>query len=151
MARKNTKVNSTPLFAIRWNIGFAALLAASNVAQAKNSNTSAQLDSNGIRASYSACLKAADGVTPDIQDCIGNEYTYQDKRLNRVYKALMARLSKDEQAKLRNEERKWIVHRDTDCAPPPDAGQGQRLDSNDCVMEETAKRAAALEARQPTN
>jgi uncharacterized protein YecT (DUF1311 family) len=106
---------------------------------------------DGIRTSYSTCLKAAGGVTPDMQDCIGTEYDYQDNRLNRVYKALMARLSKTEQAKLCAEERKWIAHRDAYCALPPDAGQGQRLESNGCTMEQTAKRAAILEARSPSN
>jgi len=145
----NIEVNSAPFFAIRLKIGLTVLWAVSNVACAKSADTSAQPDCDGIRASYSACLKTADGVTPDMQNCIGNEYAYQDKRLNRVYKALMVRLSEDEQAKLRDEERKWIAHRDAYCAPPPDAGQGQRLDSNDCAMEQTAKRAAVLEARQP--
>jgi len=135
----------------RLKVGLATLLTLSSATYAQSSDTPAQSDSDGIRASYSGCLKVADGVTPDMQDCIGNEYAYQDKRLNQAYKALMARLGKDEQAKLRDEERKWIAHRDADCAPPPDAGQGQRLDSNDCAMEETAKRATVLEARQLTN
>ena len=88
---------------------------------------------------------------PDMQECIGTEYDYQDKRLNQVYKALIARLSKTEQIKLRAEERKWIAHRDAYCALPPDAGQGQRLESNGCTMEQTAKRAATLEARTTGN
>lgn len=137
------------LSGFRLKIGLAALLVLSGVAHAQSPDTPVQLDSDGIRASYSTCLKAADGVTPDMQDCISNEYAYQDKRLNQVYKALMAQLSKVEQVKLRNEERKWIAHRDAYCAPPPDAGQGQRLDANDCAMEQTAKRATILEARQP--
>lgn len=102
----------------------------------------------GLRHSYDTCLDASGGADAAMQDCIAIEYGYQDVRLNKVYKALMARLPKDDQTRLRAEERQWIAYRDAHCGLAPDGGQGQRLESNDCLVEETAKRATALEGRQ---
>ena len=104
-------------------------------------------DGSGLRSSYGNCLKSAGGVVPDMQDCIDTEYGYQDKRLNTAYKTLMGKLNKAQQTTLRSDERKWITHRDSYCAPDQDGGHGQRLEANDCALEETAKRASELEAR----
>jgi uncharacterized protein YecT (DUF1311 family) len=108
-------------------------------------------DAEGLRPSYDACLKAADAAMTATQACIATEFEYQDARLNRVYKALMARLSSAGQAKLHAEERKWIAYRDSYCTDDDNGGQGYRLASNDCSLEQTAKRAAVLEARQRAN
>lgn len=98
------------------------------------------------RSSYDACLTAAAGVTPDIQDCIAAEFEYQDARLNQAYQAALAKGDRAAQEALREAQRQWIEERDAQCALDPDGGQGQRLESNDCALELTAKRAAELEA-----
>lgn len=108
-----------------------------------------ETDAVGLRHSYDACLDASAGADATMQTCISTEYVYQDARLNTIYEALMSKLPQGEQAKLRTEERKWIAYRDSTCKLAPDGGQGQRLESNDCSVEQTAKRATALEARQP--
>lgn len=105
-------------------------------------------DAIGLRHSYDACLDASGGADAAVQDCISTEYVYQDARLNKTYQALMNQLTKVQRTKLRVEEKKWIAYRDATCKLAPDDGQGQRLESNDCSLEETAKRATALEARQ---
>jgi len=147
------KVNTQPSIARKSLSALALLLAFLGVPTAwtQDRPPAATADADGIRASYSGCIKAADGVTPRMQDCIGNEYEYQDKRLNLAYKALMNRLNKAQRTELRAEERKWLAQRDKNCALPPDAGQGQRVESNDCFMEQAAKRAAILEAHLREN
>lgn len=106
-------------------------------------------DAAGLRHSYDACLDASAGADAAVQTCISTEYVYQDARLNTIYEALMSKLPQAGQAKLRTEERKWITYRDSTCKLAPGGGQGQRLESNDCSVEQTAKRATALDARQP--
>ncbi|MEE7546413.1 DUF1311 domain-containing protein [Xanthomonas sp. Kuri4-1] len=100
-----------------------------------------------LRPSYDACISAAAGVTPTMQDCIDAEYAYQDGRLNTVYKALMARLGDAEQHALRNQQRGWIAERDDKCAYDPDSGQAGRVDAAECRLEMTARRADELAAR----
>lgn len=100
-----------------------------------------------LRPSYDACISAAAGVTPTMQDCIETEYTYQDGRLNTVYKALMAKLGDEEKNALRDQQRKWIAERDEKCFYDPDSGQAGRVDAAECRLDMTAKRADELEAR----
>jgi uncharacterized protein YecT (DUF1311 family) len=100
-----------------------------------------------LRPSYDACISAAAGVTPTMQDCIDTEYAYQDGRLNTVYKALMAKLGDAEKNALREQQRKWIADRDEKCFYDPDSGQAGRVDAAECRLDMTAKRADELEAR----
>lgn len=100
-----------------------------------------------LRPSYAKCLDGTGGVTPEIQDCVADEYDFQNRRLNKVYQSLLAQLSKDDQEMLRIEQRKWISIRDAQCEIDNGAGQGQRLEANDCLLEMTAKRASELEQR----
>lgn len=104
-------------------------------------------DAAVLRPSYDECLKAAVGVVPDMQDCIGAEHEYQDGRLNKVYQALLSKLDKPGQLALRTEQRKWLTDRDAECSLDPEWGQGQRLEANDCMLEITARRASELEVR----
>ncbi|WP_252255721.1 lysozyme inhibitor LprI family protein [Lysobacter capsici] len=104
-------------------------------------------DQNVLRPSYDKCLDATGGVTPEIQDCIAEEYDFQDDRLNKVYQSLLAKLPKEDQEALRVEQRKWVSKRDAECEIDSGAGQGQRLEANDCLLEMTAKRASELEQR----
>lgn len=56
-----------------------------------------------MRASYQHCIDGAEGVTPDMQDCISEEYAYQDQRLNDAYARLLAVLDSQNEEALRNE------------------------------------------------
>ncbi|WP_231104371.1 lysozyme inhibitor LprI family protein [Xanthomonas graminis] len=100
-----------------------------------------------LRPSYDACISAAAGVTPTMQDCIDTEYEYQDGRLNTVYKALMAKLGDAEKNALREQQRTWIAQRDEKCFYDPDSGQAGRVDAAECRLDMTAKRAGELAAR----
>jgi uncharacterized protein YecT (DUF1311 family) len=128
------------------SIPLTCLLALCFASAAYAGSSKAGDDAATTRASYDSCLKEAAGVVPAMQDCIDTEYAFQDKRLNKAYQARMATLGKDEQVSLRLVQRKWIADRDKQCAPDDAPGQGQRLETNDCSLEMTAKRAAELEA-----
>ncbi len=95
-----------------------------------------------IRPTFTQCLKDAGGSTPPTKDCMDDEYSYQDKRLNRTYKQLMASLGKESGQKLRDEERRWIRWRDGRCNK-----QEAELAGYGCEIEMTADRATQLEHR----
>jgi len=100
-----------------------------------------------LRPSFQACVEASKGVTLALNNCISAEHAFQDKRLNVAYQQLRKSLPKAERVTLRDEERAWIAKRDKVCAPEADGGTASLLDANQCQLDETASRAAALEAR----
>lgn len=101
-----------------------------------------------LRPSYDRCLEASGGVTIAVNNCIGNEYDFQDERLNAAYKALRATMTDVQRKSLRDDERAWIADRDKGCAPPADGGTANMLGANECRMNRTADRAAELEAQR---
>ena len=113
----------------------------------KSSDVAAYREAIKLRPSLDACMKKAQGTTPGIRDCLSSEHAYQDKRLNTVYKKLMGSLSPDKRTALRDEERQWIAFRDKFCAMDPEPGQGQELEADECLVDQTADRATELEAR----
>src|SRR6187402_120154 len=100
-----------------------------------------------LRPSYDKCLKASQGVTLAVNNCIGSEYDFQDKRLNTAYKALRQSMVETQRVALRDQERAWIADRDKACAPPTDGGTADMLGANECRLDRTAERAAELEAQ----
>ncbi|WP_024890162.1 lysozyme inhibitor LprI family protein [Luteimonas huabeiensis] len=100
-----------------------------------------------LRPSFQTCLDASGGVTPAMQDCIDEEYGFQDDRLNAAYRALMERTPGSGRDALRDEQRRWIEQRDAACSPGERPGQGQILDAGNCEVNATANRAAVLERR----
>jgi uncharacterized protein YecT (DUF1311 family) len=101
----------------------------------------------GIRAAYDACITETLGVVPKQQDCADAEYTYQDGRLNRDYKTLLATLEHDDRQAAIEAQRAWLRFRDKDCAARAgrfgsDAGPTTQ---STCLMESTAHRAQQLE------
>jgi len=100
------------------------------------------------RPSYDACLQQAN-TTADMVGCANDEYAFQDKRLNDVYKTLMSTLPTAEKTTLRAEERQWVGDKTRRCKPPRDGGTLAVVEASGCAVEETAKRAAVLEKRLP--
>lgn len=119
------------------------LVAAAPLAMAQEGT----VDESNYRPSYKACAEKAD-TTADINSCIGNEYTYQDKLLNDTYKALSKSLDDSRRTALRDEEREWIAKRDKACKPDPDGGTAELINSNSCNLRWTAERAKELASRK---
>jgi uncharacterized protein YecT (DUF1311 family) len=101
----------------------------------------------GIRAAFDACVKQSQGAMPKQQDCAETELTYQEGRLNRAYKALLADLDDLDRRAAVEAQRAWLAFRDKDCAARagrfgPDAGPSTE---STCRMESTAYRAQQIE------
>lgn len=122
---------------------FTGVLAVVNVADGQDAAANAPT----LRPSFQACVEASKGVTLALNNCISAEHAFQDKRLNAAYQQLRKSLPNAERVTLRDEERAWIAKRDKVCAPGADGGTASLLDANQCQLDETASRAAALEAR----
>jgi uncharacterized protein YecT (DUF1311 family) len=128
---------------IRWLVGLGMVVLLAGTAHGQDSSAS----SKPLRPSYYTCVNASRGVTLALNNCIGTEHDFQDRRLNTAYQRLRASLSTEQRATLRDEERAWIGQRDKTCAPDGTGGTGSMLDSNQCQLDQTAARAAVLEAR----
>ncbi|AYV44796.1 hypothetical protein CFHF_23245 [Caulobacter flavus] len=97
---------------------------------------------------YDRCLNSGDaikGVTVAMAGCTHEELAKQDARLNRAYKAAMAKRSKAEQAKLRTAQRAWIKRRDAECQEDLTGGTIDMLNVSGCHLSITTVRAVELE------
>lgn len=113
--------------------------------------SSAQARDTVYSDAYAACMDASGGVTASMIDCIGNEYALQDAALNAAYAALRAALPAERRAQLQAVQRAWIAYRDANCGfyADPDGGTLARVAANDCLLRETATRAAELRGLLP--
>lgn len=99
------------------------------------------------RTSFKQCMDASNGVTVNMMNCIGEEFDYQDKRLNTAYKRLHQVLAPADWERIRNEQRKWLASRDVGCKVSDDmkGGTAEMLILADCGLQKTAIRADELE------
>ncbi len=97
---------------------------------------------------YSACQDKSGGVTVEMLDCMAAELKTQDAKLNQAYRKLGTGLTAARKQQLVAAQRLWMQYRDANCGfyADPDGGSLARLAANECVLRETAERAAELEA-----
>jgi uncharacterized protein YecT (DUF1311 family) len=84
----------------------------------------------------------------EFKACMGLRYEAADKRLNEVYKQLIAKLSKEEKALLSESQLGWIKQRDNTCefeVYQNRGGSGFRGFLNECLERSTKQRTAELE------
>jgi uncharacterized protein YecT (DUF1311 family) len=126
---------------------FFALVVMSVAPYAASEEQPSPSEAQAFRPSFDKCVDGSEGVTLTMNNCLGAEYDYQDKRLNDAYQWLRKSLSGSARTALRDEERAWMASRDKSCAPDPDGGTATMLDANQCQLHKTAARAAELEKR----
>lgn len=100
---------------------------------------------DGVRPSYTQCMQTSLAVSA-WRGCTATESAYQNKRLNKAYKALITKLDSGHQAKLRSDERIWIQYRDALCVANPYGLEQPESANLGCVMQEDARRASYLES-----
>ena len=78
--------------------------------------------------------------------CISDAVTVQDARLNRNYARAMAKLTPEQQDRLRAAQRAWIAFKDADCQSLQDDEWGSlsRVTANMCALDRTTERADEL-------
>ena len=110
-------------------------------------------DDNLYSKQFRLCVDKTNGVTTDILDCIHQEVTRQDKKLNANYKKAMAligeQIGKEGQDALRQAQRAWLKWRDQDSGVYGQFynyyGEMARINANDDYLEKTARRVRDLE------
>ena len=113
------------------------LLAAAPSVQAQPSRRPSAVD---------RCMEA--GINMEILMCVSGLTQVQDARLNRAYKAAMARLKPERKTALRSAQRAWIASLDAECGAYTDEaefGQQGKIDAEVCVLDQTRERASELE------
>ncbi len=107
-----------------------------------------------IEARYSPAFQPcmdADPSTAGMVQCMAAENELQDKALNARYRAVMAELTAEQQAKLKAAQRAWITYRDAWCLAQYDNEWGSlsTIVANNCVMDMTIARTIDLEHYPP--
>jgi uncharacterized protein YecT (DUF1311 family) len=85
--------------------------------------------------------------TAEMVECNGENYQEEDKRLNDLFKKLMAKEDNIGKKKLQTVQRAWIAFRDAECEYQADSERGGslgRVIRISCLADETKKRADAL-------
>ncbi len=112
---------------------------------ASTQSTPAAPPDRGLRASYEACIDRAAAVIPATQACIDDEGEFQRSRLDAIVERLK-REHPERTGALDYQQAGWRADLETRCAWDANAeGQQQRIEANMCTLEETAKRADALD------
>ncbi len=95
---------------------------------------------------YETCIQSARTQSQALY-CIGNEIARQDRRLNKNYKAAMKRIEPFRREDLKRIQKLWIRYRDAKCGffTHPHSGSGGTVDTAECILEETRRRADELE------
>lgn len=124
---------------------------AATAADAGNNAQAAPLDDSyntaTLRPEYAKCIKATEGVTPEIQACQDEEFAWQEKRLQTAWGKIADGPDSVEKDKLADEQAAYMEDTDKNCTWNPDEdGQGQMLDAQSCRINRYANRADALQA-----
>lgn len=100
-----------------------------------------------LSPAYSKCVEKAGAVDPRVLECIGDEFTVQDRRLNASYRGLIAKLTPERRKKLQDVQRAWLKYSEANCDfyYDPNGGTAARMMSAECSARARASRAEELE------
>jgi uncharacterized protein YecT (DUF1311 family) len=100
-----------------------------------------------LSPAYSKCIEQAGAVDPRLLECIGEEFTVQDRRLNASYRGLMAKLTPERRKQLQDVQRAWLKYSESNCDfyYDPNGGTAARMMSAECSVRARASRAEELE------
>jgi uncharacterized protein YecT (DUF1311 family) len=103
----------------------------------------------GYSQAFDTCMSTGSanaGSDPAMEDCSRAELSRRDAELNRLYKALMAKLSNTRAANLRVSERTWLKQRDQKCDAKWSRTSGplDLLMNTNCILDETIARTIWL-------
>jgi uncharacterized protein YecT (DUF1311 family) len=115
-------------------------------------STSNNYDDNSNETQSSNVESDSTNNTEDVNDMNSNiksadELEIADKKLNDIYKQVMAVLNETEKTELRHEQRKWMKYRDISCEEETKDSKGGSLYNaflNNCEKEKTEKRIEEL-------
>jgi uncharacterized protein YecT (DUF1311 family) len=138
------------VFRLAWVV--AVVLCGTSCAhgQSAHDQQAAAVPGIAFSSEYDECLAQAD-ANAAMHRCVEAEFARWDTRLNAAYQAILAAGEFDARGKteLREAQRAWVAFRDKGCEAEGDlfaaGGTAAPLIAADCVLEQTARRAADLE------
>ncbi len=109
-------------------------------------------DDKRLSPAFHACMDKAAGTTGMMRACMSSEQARLEGELNADYRDLMTTMPDgDEKESLRNAERAWVAHRETQCAFEGTQQEGGTLKPvliAGCWLRETADRVDTLQQRR---
>jgi uncharacterized protein YecT (DUF1311 family) len=109
-------------------------------------------DDKRLSSTFHVCMERAGSTTAMMRDCMTSEQTRLESTLNTVYHDLMSTMPDgDEKTSLRDAERAWITHRETQCAFEGTQQEGGTLKPvliAGCWLRETVDRIETLQQRR---
>jgi uncharacterized protein YecT (DUF1311 family) len=114
------------------------------------SHAAEQTETDRIDAAYSTCIDKSGGVTADMNNCSGDAIGKMDKRLNLLYKGLLAKLPTPKQTLLKNAQKKWLSYRTAEqdlsyALDPNEGGTLQTVSANGFAYDMLKRRVLSLE------
>lgn len=96
---------------------------------------------------YDRCIAKAGVVEPMVLECLGDEYTHQDNRLNAAYRKLMISLKGERKKQLLEAQRLWGKYTEANCGfyHDPDGGTSAVMLSVECGVTARIERTSELE------
>lgn len=94
------------------------------------------------------CSKAQ--AQADLNDCANRDFEAEDKKLNAVYRKLMAGLDAETQALLKTAEKNWLAFRDSECefeTAGSEGGSIRPMEESNCLTEKTKARIKELQSQ----
>jgi uncharacterized protein YecT (DUF1311 family) len=109
-------------------------------------------DDKRLSSAFHLCMEHAGSATAAMHACMASEQARLEDALNAVYRDLMSAMPDgDEKKTLRDAERAWISHRETQCAFEGTQQEGGTLKPvliAGCWLRETADRIETLQQRR---
>jgi uncharacterized protein YecT (DUF1311 family) len=84
----------------------------------------------------------------ELNYCANRDFEAEDKKLNAVYRKLMAGLDPQSQALLKAAEKNWLVFRDSECefeTAGSEGGSIRPMEESNCLTEKTKARIKELQ------
>lgn len=96
---------------------------------------------------FSSCMDDSAGIIAELVACLARETETQDVRVDQNYRIAASASSAERRKQLLESQRAWLRYRDANCAfhDDPEGGFRAVIDTQDCLLRETAARADELQ------
>jgi uncharacterized protein YecT (DUF1311 family) len=103
--------------------------------------------SSAAPTSRSSCMEDSAGIIAELFACLARETETQDVRVDSNFRIAANASSAERRKQLLESQRAWLRYRDATCAfyADPTGGYHAVIDTQDCLLRETAARADDLQ------
>jgi uncharacterized protein YecT (DUF1311 family) len=87
----------------------------------------------------------------ELDYCADRDYQAEDKKLNALYRSILAKYNAKSQTQLKTAEKSWIAYRDSECdfeTASSEGGSIQPMEDSICLANKTRARIKELQAQR---